>query len=135
MIHIHDDATEDLKKILHANRDDAIKLLAFIEQLKADSNLIKKLLEHGFGDDKSELISVKKWLSVHKIERQPVWRLRAWNLEQQGLKYRLIYLFNWHDKSHYIMAIIHRGDFDYDDPNDPIRKRITQRIRTEFPTI
>jgi hypothetical protein len=135
MIHVHDDATNDLKSILQTNRDDFNKLVAFIEQLKVDANLIEKLLEHGFGDDKSEPISVKKWLSIQKIECKPVWRLRAWNLEDKGLAYRLLYIYDWHDKNYHIMAIVHRGNLNYDDKNDPIRKRITQRIATEFPNI
>jgi len=133
MVRVHSDATSDLLGIKTVDPTSFYRLVAFIEQLKCDSRLIANLLDHGFGDDKNEPISVKKWINIHNVERLPVWRMRAWNLEKQGLMYRLIYCYHWPDKSYNIMAIVHRGKLNYDDPNDPIRKRVTTRVKEEFP--
>lgn len=133
LIQVHNDATQDLLAIRAIDNSVFIRLVTLIEQLKADPKLIDKLLEHGFGNNRNELISVMKWINVQNVERLPVWRMKSWDLERLNLKYRLIYFYNWPDKSYNIMAIIPRDGFDYDDPNNPIRIRVTQRIKEEFP--
>ncbi|OAI18273.1 MULTISPECIES: hypothetical protein [Methylomonas] len=135
MIEVHDDAVDDIEGISQINMSDSLKLVSFIEQLCTDQRLIAKLLENGFGENRQGPISVKKWGSVHKLEHLPVWRLRAWDLEKQGLNYRLIYFFNWMDRNYYIMAVVHRSDLDYDDKYNEIRIRVTKRIQNEFPGI
>lgn len=74
-----------------------------------------------------------KWIKAWNVERVPLWRLKFWDLERSGLRYRVIYVYNWRDRSYNIMAITARGTFDYDDPNDPIRQRVLRRCREEFP--
>lgn len=133
MIRVHNDATDDLHGIKASDIDGFNRLVAFIQQLRADPNLKDKLLDHGYGEDRSTPISVKKWISALRVERVPVWRLRMWDLEQDGLNYRIIYCYNWQDRSYNIMAIVHRDELDYDDPNHPIRKRVTARVKQEFP--
>lgn len=80
-----------------------------------------------------EVMSISKWIGVQRVERMPLWRLKFWDLEDQGLKYRLIYIYNWPDRSYHLMAVVARGNLDYDDPNDPIRQRVVRRCRAEFP--
>lgn len=134
MIRVHDDATADLRHIRTTDPRGFYRLVALIEQLKADPALGHKLLEHGYGDDRSEAISVRKWGSVQsRVERLPVWRLKSWDLERAGLRYRLVYLYYWRDRSFNILAIVSRDEMNYDDPNHPLRKRITRTIRDEFP--
>lgn len=133
MIEVHNDATDDLYNVQKTNPDDFFKLVAFIQQLKADKHLTSKLLENGYGSDWSEPISVKKWISTSKIERIPLWRLRSMELERHGLKYRFIYFYHYPTKKYIIMAIVHRDEFDYDDTSNEIRKRIIRKITSEFP--
>ena len=133
MIQVHNDATQDLINIKKIDNNGFMRLLAFIEQLRSDNRLISKLLDHGYGNDRDGPVSVKKWLSIQKFERQPVWRLRAWDLEKQGLKYRIIYLYYWRDQEYIILAIVHRNNLNYDKINDPTRQRVTECIRREFP--
>jgi hypothetical protein len=109
------------------------RLLAFIEQLRTDPKLVSKLLDHGFGNDRGDAISVMKWIGVQKVEKLPVWRVKSWDLEKQGLRYRLIYCFNWPDQSYNIMAVVPRSELNYDDPQHPIRRRVSSRVRAEFP--
>ncbi|MCK9504675.1 MAG: hypothetical protein M0Q95_10900 [Porticoccaceae bacterium] len=132
MIEVHNDAVSDLRYIHQLNKDDSVKLAAFIQQLKADKYLISKLLEHGFGSDWDEPINVKKWNSTSKIERILLWRLRSIELERKGLRYRFIYLYYHPEKKYIIMAIVHRDEFDYDDPNHEIRKRIISSINRDL---
>ncbi len=74
-----------------------------------------------------------KWHNAQRVDGVPLWRLKFWDLEKRGLKYRILYLFHYPDGSYNIMAVVHRNGFDYDDPNDPIRVRILSRCRVEFP--
>lgn len=133
LIRVHNDATNDLVQIRAHDPVGFARLAAFVQQLRADSALVDKLLDHGHGSDRTGVISVMKWIGVQKVERLPVWRVKSWDLERQGLKYRLIYCYNWRDQSYNIMAIVPRNAIDYDDPTHPIRQRVTQRIREEFP--
>jgi hypothetical protein len=133
LIRVHNDATSDLGKIRAIDPLGFSRLVAFIQQLKVDLKLVDKLLDHNFGRDGSEDISVSKWLNIYKVERLPVWRLKSWDLEDAGLKYRIIYCYNYQDRSHNIMAVVPRGGINYDDPEHPIRKRVIRRVREEFP--
>lgn len=132
MIEVHNDATDDLRGIQKANPDDFVKLVVFVQQIKADKHLTSKLLENGYGSDWSEQISVKKWISISKIERIPLWRLRSMELEKHGLKYRFIYFYYYPTRKYIIMAIVRRDEFDYDDTTNEIRKRIINTINSEF---
>ena len=133
MIRIHNDATSDLIKIRTSDPIAFSRLIAFLEQLQADPGLVLRLLEHKFGNDRSEPISVMKWLDVQKREKLPVWRVKSWDLERSGLRYRLIYCYNWPDQTYNVMAIVHRDELDYDNPAHPIRQRIAGRVRRDFP--
>jgi hypothetical protein len=132
-LRVHNDATDDLKRIQTVDPAGFNRLVALIQQLRGDEALISKLLEHGYGDRSDEPVSINKWIDVQKRERLPVWRLKAWDLEREGLHYRLIYCFNWRDQSYNIMAVVARGDLDYDEPTHPIRQRVVRRVRNEFP--
>ncbi len=133
LVRVHNDATSDLREIRTTDVVAFNRLVAFIQQLKVDPSLIDRLLDHGAGSDRTGPISVMQWLSVKKVERVPLWRVKSWDLERNGLKYRLIYCYNWPDKSYNIMAVVSRDSLNYDDPQHPIRKRVVQRIREEFP--
>jgi len=134
IIEVHNDAVDDLRGIQIKNLDHFIKIAAFVQQLKADRCLISRLLDNGFGSDWDEPINVKKWISASKIEHIPLWRLRAIDLEKSELKYRFIYFYHYPTKTNIIMAIVHRDEFDYDDTNNEIRKRVISSIKNEFTT-
>ena len=90
-------------------------------------------MDSGHGSDRVGPIAVMKWHDAQRVARLPLWRLKFWDLEKSGLKYRVIYLYNWPDRSYNVMAVVHRDSFDYDDPTDPIRIRVFGRCRVEFP--
>lgn len=133
MLRIHNDATQDLREIRAKDPEAFGKLFALIEQLRVDPQLADKLLDNGFGRDRTGAISVMKWVGVNRAERLPLWRLKFWDLERQGLRYRILYVYYWPERSFNILAIVERGALNYDCPDDPIRRRVTQRCREEFP--
>ncbi|MDQ8001698.1 MAG: hypothetical protein REU00_17515 [Pseudomonadota bacterium] len=132
-LEIHDDATADLRQI---RSDDPVafgRLFALLQHLRADETAQTKLLDHGFGSNKDEDFSVSKWLSTFR--RVPAWRLKFWDLEKQGLKYRIIYVWVWRERAFYVMAVVRRDTLDYDDINDPIRQRVARSCRADFPDL
>jgi hypothetical protein len=130
VLRVHNDATADLLEIRTKDSEAFQRLLVFIEQLRADSKLPDKLLDHGYGRDLKGELSVKKWQTLYG--KTPVWRLRALALERSGINYRLIYLYDWHDRSFNILAIVSKSDIDYDDVKHPLTARIIARVRAEF---
>jgi hypothetical protein len=101
------------------------------QQLRADGALAEKLLDHGYGANGDVAISVSKWLNRWK-EGVDLWRLKAWDLEHVGLRYRAIYLYLRTEARFVVLAIVKREDFDYDDPDHPIRKRIDSTIQRTY---
>jgi hypothetical protein len=102
-----------------------------IQQLKNDEKLIKILLDHKSG--KEEKISVQELVRVKRQENLIIRRLKFNELEKDGIKYRIIYYFDWKLNDYYIMAIINRNDLDYDNPNDTTICRVINTIKREFP--
>lgn len=128
---LHNDVREDLAAILASNPRAHAKISALIRQLRADTTLAQKLLDHGFGDDRKEELSISKWISVWNTGKD-LWRLKSWDLEYQNLKYRLIYLYLRKEARFVVMAIVERGNFDYDNHQDPIRQRIYASLRRTY---
>jgi hypothetical protein len=133
LIEVHNDAVEDLREIRASDPKSFGKLYALIEQLRADPLLAPKLIEHDFGADRAAPVSVMQWHRAWKVEKVPLWRLKFWDLEKSGVRYRLLYIYDWRARTHYIMGVVARAKFDYDDPNDPIKLRVVRRCRQEFP--
>ncbi len=127
----HADIKGDLQRI---QKEDAVahaRILALLRQLQQDAKLIEKLLDHGFGSDRSETFSVNKWLSVWN-QGTDMWRLKDWELEDLGLRYRIIYLYLRRETRFIVMAIVKRGELDYDDKDHPIRKRVLNSAKNSF---
>jgi len=131
LISLHKDVRDDLAAIRESDPAAHAKIAALIRQLRADSALAEKLLDHGFGDDRREDFSVNKWLGVWK-EGKDLWRLKSWDMEYQDMKYRLIYLYLRKEARFVVMAIVDRKSFNYDDDQDPIRKRIYASLRHTY---
>lgn len=134
MVFIHNDATADLRKIRASDPEAFGRLYALLEQLRSTPSWVDRLLDHNFGSDRLGPLAVMRWIGAHKAPaRLNLWRLKFWELERAELKYRVIYLYNWPDKSYNVMAVVQRDEFDYDDPNDPIRIRVFARCKADFP--
>lgn len=104
--------------------------MALIQQMRADKALVAKLKEKLFGEHRDVAFSIKPWGDVRRNDRVDLYRIRSWDLEDQGLHFRLIYhIYKGHT---YILAVVPRGDMDYDNPAHPIRRRVLETIRNEF---
>lgn len=133
LLTIHSLAAQYLRRIKETDPGAFRHLMIFLDQLRKDEKLQGELLTHKFGDDGTEPIGVKKWVTVQNKERLPVWRLRVWDLESKGLNYRIVYFYCWPEKRFYVMAVAKREHINYDDPTNEIRRRVVDTIRAEFP--
>ncbi len=105
--------------------DAAGAILALLEQLKCDDDLIDRLTQTDYGKYRDQDFSVGPVWQEQKKGRN-IWRLKIWDLEDQGLKYRVIYGYTGRPKKYHVYAVVHR-DFDYAEEHP-----ITKRVRDAF---
>ncbi len=114
---IHESAVSDLKELMVKDADAASKIVALLEQIKADQYLLDSLTVHNFGEDHSEDFHVSKYYEFWN-RNIDIWRLKIWKVQ----KYRIIYAYHRGHGAYYILAIAPRS-FNYDKEH-PITKRI-----------
>jgi hypothetical protein len=133
-LRVHNDTNSDLREIHLADRDAAAKIVAFIQALRDDPDLCDRLLDDGYGKDRKAEIFVRRWESIQRGRNGlPVWRLRSYDLEDEGYNYRFVYLYYWKDQTSYLVAVRPKSTFDYESTDDPIRKRIITTAAKDFP--
>jgi hypothetical protein len=97
------------------------QILALLEQLEGDPDILDRLTQHDFGAYRTEDFHISKWYQLWN-QGNDIWRLKLWDLEDKGLRYRVIYAFMPRQQNYHILAIAPR-EFNYD-PEHPITKRI-----------
>ena len=94
-----------------------------LEQIDADPHAIDKLTMRGNSDVGKGRINVKPWESARTDRLAPkLWRLRV--LDSAATDYRVVYGFHWQSRQICVLAIVHKDNFDYDDHESDIVKRI-----------
>lgn len=134
-LEVHNDAAADLRAILAVDREAGMRLAALLQQLRVDPNLPDALLTKDFGSPPARPISAKVWGSVARLERLPIWRLRAWELDRHGLRYRLFYVFDYRRRIFVVIGITQRDTFNYDDPQNALRIRMVGCVRRDYPQV
>jgi hypothetical protein len=132
MLEVHDDAAGDLERLLAIRNNHAVQLFALIEQLGLDEALQDKLLDHGYGRNGTAPIDVSRWHSANRKDDAPLWRLKFWDLEDIGLRFRIIYIFDYTSRTFWVLAVAPRDELDYDDPGNRYRIRALATVRREF---
>ena len=118
---VHDDAKADLLALRDSEPQAAGRILALLEQLEGDPDLLDRLTQHDYGAYGSADFHVSKWQEQWRKGRD-LWRLKVWGLEEKGLYYRIVYAFEPRKQHYHILAIAPR-EFDYD-ADHPIGQRI-----------
>lgn len=134
-LEVHNNATASLREIKKTNLPEFLRLFEFLRHLKTDEYLLSKMVENDFEVDEYGRSRVRKWWSVWAKDKAPIWRLRAFDLEKDGINYRFLYIFYWKDRTYHVLDVVHKSqltDKAYDDPNNAIRKRLVAIVRNEF---
>jgi hypothetical protein len=118
---IHEDAQADLEELWTREPRAAARLLAVFEQLEGDLDLLDRLTQHDYGAHRSADFHVSKWFDQWNKGRD-LWRLKVWDLEDKGLRYRVVYAFTPKEHHYHVLAIAPR-EFDYDSSH-PLSQRI-----------
>jgi len=123
---LHQSAADDLRRLsVPETAVVAARIVSLIQQLNADPTALGKLLDHGFGKFRTEDIDVSKFLKFWN-KGKDLWRLKVWELEDQGFAYRVLYAYVPATHRFHILAVVHR-DFNYDSSH-PITQRILKDL-------
>ena len=123
MIHlfVHVDAETDLENLWVVAPSAAARISVLLEELEGDQDLLDRLTQHDYGNYRSADFHVSKWLDQWN-KGKDLWRLKVWDLEEKGLKYRVVYAFLPRKSQYHVLGIVSR-DFDYD-PRHELSRRI-----------
>ncbi len=119
---VHNDAKDDLLALRETEPQAAGQILALFEQLEGDPDLLDRLTQHDYGAYGTADFHVSKWQEQWRKGRD-LWRLKVWDLEEKGLRQRIVYAFIPGKQHYHVLAITPRRDFDYEE-RDPITQRI-----------
>lgn len=119
---VHDDAKAVLLALRETEPQAAGRILALLEQLEGDPGLLDRLTQHDYGAYGSAVFHVSKWQEQWRKGRD-LWRLKVWDLEENGLRHRIVYAFVPSKQHYHVLAITPRRDFNYEE-RDPITQRI-----------
>ncbi|NMG16965.1 hypothetical protein [Aromatoleum bremense] len=118
---VHDDAEDDLEDLWDQEPEAAARLTVFLEELEGNEDLLDRLSQHDYGAHRGADFHVSKWLEQWK-KGKDVWRLKVWDLEDKGMRYRIVYAFLPRKGQYHVLGIVPR-EFDYD-PGHKISRRI-----------
>lgn len=126
MLHlfVHEDAESDLDDLYESAPKAAAKIDVFLDELSCDQDLLDRLTQQDFGLDRwgEHPFHVCQIAAQTRLGRN-FWRLKIWDLERLGQRYRLIYAFVPLKKHHHILGILPRSTYNYE-PDDPRTQRI-----------
>lgn len=118
---VHIDAEDDLERLWVRAPDAAARIAAILEELAGNQDLLDRLTQHDFGSYHTADFQVSKWSEQWKNGKN-LWRLKVWDLEDQGLQYRVVYAFLPSKSQYHVLGIVPRS-FNYESGNE-----LTQRI-------
>ena len=118
---VHVDAETELEKLWVVAPKAAARISVILEELEGNQDLQDRLTQHDFGNHRSADFHVSKWLDQWN-KGKDLWRLKVWDLEDKGLKYRVVYAFLPRKSQYHVLGIVSR-EFNYD-PRHELSRRI-----------
>jgi mRNA-degrading endonuclease RelE of RelBE toxin-antitoxin system len=128
-LEVHEHARDDLERLRALYPKVVARVLVKLQEIKGDPIQLAALLEHGFGRNRDEEIDVKKWLEFWRRGKD-IWRLKFWELEDVGLKYRVVYAYVPDELTFYVLAVVHRSLINYDDTQHELAQRVLADYQT-----
>jgi len=125
-------AGRDLEAIRQSDPDAHDRITAVLDELRADQQLLQNLLEDRYGQRPGERYTATFGVQfigkfARDTPRREVWRFKIWDLENHGVRYRIVYMFlprrRPETRLFIILAIAPRAwNYEY---ADPLYDRIT----------
>jgi mRNA-degrading endonuclease RelE of RelBE toxin-antitoxin system len=124
-IDLRKNAEDDIRKLRAINKPAAAAVMVALEQIEADPKAIDKLTTHGddpaVGKDDPVRLGIKRWETA-KQRSVLLWRFRIF--DTPATVYRVVYGYHWQTRQICILAVVHKEEFDYDNLDSDIAKRI-----------
>jgi hypothetical protein len=96
--------------------------VAFLQQAKADPDLLSTLAEDWYGEDGSADYSIRKVVSMHRRGRK-LWRIKVLTVKGLVTRYRVLYAFDPLKQVFYVLGIPPR-EIAYDQTHSRIQRLI-----------
>ncbi len=129
---LHHDAEQDLESLWGTDEEAAARITVRLEHLKADQSLLDALTIQDFGNRDGEPFHVTRWIEQQR-NRRNLWRLKEWDLERQGLRYRVVYTLDPRISRYYVLGVINR-DFNYESTDPRTQRIIDAYDQLDIPT-
>lgn len=120
-LQVHDDAEADLEALFRRSPRVASRILVLLEEVEADQDLLDRLTQQDFGQDRATEFQVSRWIRQWNKGKN-LWRLKVWDLEDKGIRYRVVYAFVPQRRQYHVLGIVPRS-FNYEDDH-PLTLRI-----------
>lgn len=120
---IHDDARADLEALWDSDAVAAARITVLLQECEGNQDLLDRLSQQDYGSRRTASFHVAMWVAQQHQDRN-LWRLKLWDLEGTGLRYRIVYAFKAQRRQYHVLAIAPRG-FNYDESH-PITRRIIE---------
>jgi len=117
---IHNDAEDDLERLWDSEPVAAAQVAALLEELEGNTDLLDRLTQQDFGAYGLEDFHVSEWKEQQRKGRN-LWRLKIWDLEDKGIRYRIVYAFMTRQQDYSVLGIVPR-DFNYDASHELTRR-------------
>ncbi len=119
-ISLHDDARRDLENLWSEAPTAAARITVLLEELEANPDLQDRLTQQDFGAYESADFHVSKWFAQWNNGKD-LWRLKVWDLENQRLRYRVVYALMRGRLDYCVLGIVPRT-FNYDNNHELTRR-------------
>lgn len=120
---LHDDVKDDLRRISVRSSAAVSRILAALEAAQDDEILLKNLHSANYRTYGNHDVDVKRWVLANGLG-YALNRFRFFYLEENGFRYRIIYALDEEYDECHVLAVLHRDEINYDDPNDAFNRRI-----------
>ncbi|MGY0561671.1 hypothetical protein ACW7G2_13235 [Luteimonas sp. A277] len=118
---VHHDAEGDLDALWESEPEAAARIAVLLQECEGNQDLLDRLSQHRFGTEGVDELNVSRWQERWR-KGDNLWRVKVWDLERRGLRYRVIYAFIPQKRHYHVLAVAPRS-FNYDQRH-PLCQRI-----------
>lgn len=113
-------ALQDLADIRRSDPDAEDVILALLQEAKGSQAILESLTIKDFGLARDQGYHVDAWAAQQQQGRN-LWRLKIWDLEDLGIRYRVVYALDPRISRYFVLAVLPR-DFDYDERHPRVQQ-------------
>ena len=117
---IHSDARADLEEIWKKAPHAAARIVAVLEEIQSDQELLDALTDQDFGAYGLKEFHVSK-ISKFWHSGLDLWRFKIWDLEDLKLRYRIVYAYDAKRRRYYVLGILPRAT-SYDSNDSRVQR-------------